>query len=656
MKKIFAFIGVLFLSLSLISCSDKNQDPSDTNDGINDVLNDLKEQQVAINEKLDSLINILDNLDNDSVDLTEIESLLESVVDLVGGSSNEENPLESILLDIKDLLIDIKGSDSSQSIEELMLNLKYLKESLVYDQIDDYLLSDDISDDYKRLFSEKASEMVEEGLGFKDIVNRFNEDYMISNILLSNEPNSLDSSIEITVPSKVEYDSIDFTMSYHNKILMKKTYEEKEDIVFDYSMPNYGSYDVETTIYYGNNKISQTHKLNVTTSHYNFALLNGTKPVLMFAADHIANPQEAPTYIVLQRGSTFNWEHLPENTFEFPDFIKNAGNWRYEGLDQLSKWILELHNANPASTFTLNVVDNYIGVAITAFDRFEIPENVYTVNIWTDGTFTDSVLNKYTSEKYFNNSVTKINEHRLNTKNIAAEDIDYSQVNSITRDHALAYATVVKNVNYYVSGTNGIKVDNQYVLDVMSSHLTVKSIPDLFEDLKNSGNINTFEYLLGTRWGEEPDEGLSHVFNSDKGKYILILGTSVAGENTSASKKYYTFEDYVLMLKDLYGDEYEILYKGHPAHPSSEERKDFFEEHNVTELRHTIPVEIMMYIYPNVYIGGYRGSSFLTSQKDQTLFFFGPEAYIKGQATLKDLIENTDIFDNTVYLYDENQW
>ena len=105
------------------------------------------------------------------------------------------------------------------------------------------------------------------------------------------------------------------------------------------------------------------------------------------------------------------------------------------------------------------------------------------------------------------------------------------------------------------------------------------------------------------------------------------------------------------MVYSSYGDEYEILYKGHPAYPSNEERKTLFGEKNIVELRNTIPVEIMMYIYPNVYVGGYRSTAFISSFQDQTLFFFGTQQFIEGQATLKDMILNTTIFANTSYLY-----
>lgn len=168
-----------------------------------------------------------------------------------------------------------------------------------------------------------------------------------------------------------------------------------------------------------------------------------------------------------------------------------------------------------------------------------------------------------------------------------------------------------------------------------------------------SGNINDFEYLLGTRWGENPEDGMSYYFNSPKGKYILILGTSPSGENPNSTNKYYTFNEYLDIVLDTYGEEYEVFYKGHPAYPSNEERKTIFSNEGVVELRSSIPVEILMYIYPNVYIGGYRGSSFLSSMDGQTLFFFGTENFVKLQTTLKDLIETTNKFSNTQYLFDE---
>lgn len=305
---------------------------------------------------------------------------------------------------------------------------------------------------------------------------------------------------------------------------------------------------------------------------------------------------------------------------------------------------------NPNSHFNFNVVDNHIGLAMVALDRYSIPEEAYTINIWTDGTFTDTALNSYSSMSVLNSRVDYLNSFRSSLKDIATEEITYYTIRGNVERHAFAYS-LKDNVNYYVTSLNGISTLPNEIQQLMTANITVKTVSQMFDVLRASNKMNEFEYLLGTRWGDAPEEGLSTHFNSEKGKYLLILGTSTAGETPNSTNKYYSFNDYIDLVYSSYGDEYEILYKGHPAYPSNEERKTLFGEKNIVELRNTIPVEIMMYIYPNVYVGGYRSTAFISSFQDQTLFFFGTQQFIEGQATLKDMILNTTIFANTSYLY-----
>lgn len=287
---------------------------------------------------------------------------------------------------------------------------------------------------------------------------------------------------------------------------------------------------------------------------------------------------------------------------------------------------------------------------MVALDRYQIPEENYTVNIWTGGTFTDKALASYTSMNVVNLWTNYLKTFRETLINIPTEEITYSTIRGDVERHAFAYS-LMDNVNYFVTSLKGSTGLPENIQKLMSDHITVVTVSQLFDKLRDSGRMKGFEYLLGTRWGDAPEDGLSTYFNSEKGKYLLILGTSTSGETPNSSNKYYSFNDYINLVYDLYGDEYEIFYKGHPSHPSSSERKYMFAEKNIVELRNTIPVEIMMYIYPNVYVGGYRSTSFVSSLQDQTLFFFGTKSFIDGQATLKDMIQYTNIFDNTVYLY-----
>lgn len=656
MKRNAFIVFILIMIFTLTGCNSSDNEYKsliDENKKISDKINEINSQNEELKKKQNDMMIIISQLENqldeDATNQEAIDSFLEQMSILDSKLSDIVNELSELNNDLDQ---SYENLDRSQVIiNEMKEEISKLTKGITKLQINEYVTNSEMDEKNKYFFLSSVQPMIDEGMSADEVIEYFELSYVNVDIEYNNDDLSTTSHIIVTTPSKLFYNEIYIEISYKGIVLMQEYFTKKDRVEFDFNAEHYGTYTVNTKLIYDNVEFASEHDLHIVSSHYNFSLLNGTLPVLMYTADFIANGVSSPTFIHLQRPTTYKWNYLPENSYKFPDFIIKAGDWRYEGIDALSKWIKELYDADQSSTFTLNIVDNYTGLAIVAFDRFEIPESSYNVNIWSDGTFTDIALNSYTNEENLLDRIEYIKNYRINTKNILKEEITYDYVNSNVSKSALAYASQMKNVNYYVPGLGGVSVKDPIVLNAINENVTTKSINDLFTKLQNSTYIDDFEYLLGTRWGDNVEDGMSYYFDSPKGKYILILGTSPAGETSNTTNKYYSFNEYLDIILDMYGNEYEIFYKGHPAYPSSQERKDLFSDEGIVELRSSIPVEILMYIYPNVYIGGYRGSSFLSSKDGQTLFFFGTESFVKIQASLKDLIDNTNKFDNTQYLF-----
>ena len=64
-----------------------------------------------------------------------------------------------------------------------------------------------------------------------------------------------------------------------------------------------------------------------------------------------------------------------------------------------------------------------------------------------------------------------------------------------------------------------------------------------------------------------------------------------------------------------------LYFKGHPAHPPTEDLKEYFNENGIEILPHRTPVEALFWMY-DVKTGGFQSTSFLSCFEGQTEFFY----------------------------------
>ena len=137
--------------------------------------------------------------------------------------------------------------------------------------------------------------------------------------------------------------------------------------------------------------------------------------------------------------------------------------------------------------------------------------------------------------------------------------------------------------------------------------------------------------------------------------YGCVPLLTVSPETVTSGTQPYTFLEYYAYLQETYGDTYDIFYKAHPSYPITafeDGRADLFEQDGVIDITPAqIPVELFMFFYDDVYICGYFGSSFYSSQKGQTICFFNKKSVVAANETAAAMME-AGIFDNTVYLGD----
>src|SRR5690554_648640 len=597
MKKLFLVFVSLLLILALVACVKNDNDDSafaDVNDRITAIEESLAKQKAEFEDSLN-------NLELEISDLEKTISELEEALEQEKQHYDEElSKLEQKLLSVLDILYLSEFSTFSFTQNEDTLEGMIQYEILI--PSDSLLTPQDVTFTLKHPLTEEISEH--------------------DPIVFSHTDNVLTGELPISV-------------QYHGYFEL--------NIEFSY-------------LDYLGDVNSMTFKLPVMfkVDKVNLAWLHATMPILLFASDLYSDYFDGYTYVEIERAKTYDFSKLPEKALKYPVSVSAAqGNYdqtqipnffenvTYGLSNYMIYWMEELYGINPDTTFKVIGVDNYLNVIASSMIS-KIPMDQMSFTVYTDGAFTGSMINKVFSDLDSFNDVDKEFTKWL------ANNTFKTKIDANMKSEYVLVASKLNNFEYVVNSTNGWNLDEE-LMNVVNDELNVRvlSVSDAFNRLEDINKLDELEYLLKTRWGEEENESMMAYFSKEPIKNLLILGTSPAGE---IHDNYATFEQYLEKIVELYSSEYKIFYKGHPRYPSEDDRIELFDSYGVVELPNSIPVETLMLLYENVFIGGYNGTSFHSSQKGQTLFLFGTLEQIKSNKTMEDLIDNTDIFNETIYI------
>lgn len=642
MKKI-ALTIIFFLLLILTACNNGTS--------IKNLENELQEIQ--------------SNLEDKDSKIKELEEMIEKL--------NEEN--QKHIASNNDLLSKLNLLNDSLALQNDKLDKQENEISDLNDHILALIEEANALKNQIQIFLENNEKLNLEIINIKDQLNQANRHIAELQIKIFNI-NLI--QIEDTTSVIVDFDNLllnlaDGSEFKHVNLIIRHPLADasgKEDILLTINeltnnetieLPYHGKFEVDIEYVYDNLTLSvnynETKQLIIAANNVNIAWLNATMPLLYFMADvYLGEYDNGHTYMEIERTATFDYNHLPSNVKKAPLFASPSnGNYTqtqvpnfFDSVNPQSNksymldWIEELYSINNNTQFKFAGVDNY-PMFITGVYYTNVPLENFEVVVYTDGSVTTTILNNGYGGNYGLQNFNLRKEYVADWIN-KTEKNEYQLLEPMN----ILAATEVTNFSYVLSAQTGLNF-NQEMQNKFNTLKNVKvvSLSDAFNNIDNAGKLNNLEFLLKTRWGVEENQSMSVYFEGQPSKNLLILGTSLTGE---VNNLFATFEDYINYIIETYGTEYKIFYKGHPRFPSSAERVELFNELNVVELPNSIPVETLMLLYPEVYVGGYTSTSFQSSKIDQTIFFFGTKQYIEYNATLKNMIAEGVVFANTVYL------
>ena len=113
----------------------------------------------------------------------------------------------------------------------------------------------------------------------------------------------------------------------------------------------------------------------------------------------------------------------------------------------------------------------------------------------------------------------------------------------------------------------------------------------------------------------------ANYFKDQNQKYLIITGANPFYGNLKEEK----FREIISKVKEDYGDEYIILYKPHPAALPDEKQQKLLNSFDIKVLPGIIPMEAIMFMYPNIKLGGFASSLYMSAEEGQTEFFFSKD-------------------------------
>jgi len=404
----------------------------------------------------------------------------------------------------------------------------------------------------------------------------------------------------------------------------------------------------------------------------NIAYLRATFPVLSFALNAFEINRH-PTFINIERKNTLNYEKLPDRVERIPNTSTTGGNFWTSECVETAKFINTQYNVNKDTKFNIYVCDFDLAFIIYFMVNNNIPESNYTVTTYIDGTGSYDIPRQRYAEsnakQKFSNDVVTIgnvfNKARAGENWQTGIDIRDSRTGAELSWYSLAIAKYFNNVTLVFDDTDAllkllpnIKDDVQEL--IYRRKIIQKDFSSMIQNLKSTGKVKEFEYLLKLRWGDSVSESIAAIL--DRGntkKTLMILGTNTpleeAGNTTygvidGVNHLGYSLigeEGFIKHVITKYGNEYNLFYKGHPGTPTTGNKKDWLDANGIPDILATIPAETIMYLYDNVYIGGYPGSTFQSALQGQCIVSFGSTQWFDSVVPQADLTYFTD----TKYMY-----
>ena len=398
--------------------------------------------------------------------------------------------------------------------------------------------------------------------------------------------------------------------------------ENLDTYTFDFV--NFGKHYVTVSCQKENETVSVWNEfvVGIGAQEYNIAYLNATFPVVLFTLSLWENQNSItkgakgnpiPTFCVFERANSWNWEKLPEHVYRLPYAEEecyqelNSKAW-VENRDAMAAYVKDLYEISPNARFYLYTVDNYSEHIPMMMDANRIPQSQYDAVLLSDGAGTYVVFNRVYQDDLDGSKYRSMCEKWETCRRSSFEQGVYVPIEGEAQGlpEYAAVAAAQDNVAWWVARTNGtFQIPNEDLLAQTVGLCTVKGVADMLADLIDLDQEKSLKELY--RFDQD-----MFTDSREAGKPVMLfLGTHVPSEQH--------FTDYASLMMDYYGDSFQYYYKGHPGTPTAlyPDKQKQLQTLGMADIDSSIPAELILFFFPDIYLCGYDSSTYLSVEKKQ---------------------------------------
>jgi len=399
------------------------------------------------------------------------------------------------------------------------------------------------------------------------------------------------------------------------------------------------------------------------------------------------------TYMWAGRQNTiYSTENLKKayKSMTFVQEWSTASNIPATVVNKMSQYVSNAwYKSGQDCNFEIYVTDYGIISALYLVESLNIPADRYKIHMLEDGSgaysqfFVDRNYDDANGKATFDANLASLNSIIAQMRNGS-----YEAPQSFVNYQYTYVASTLPSIDYYLQYPELLSSENeeiQAMLESKTMKLVKKHQTELFEGLSAENQAKVKSIILNPALDitMKPEEG--------KSKVLMITGTSFTGEGNDLNPVTFTngegcrFEQYVRYLVDTYGNDYTIVYKGHPSwgllpneletsrwvdasklgglsvaqgRAAAERRIAFFEELGIRVVPAQTPAEAFIWAYSDVLsVCGYDSSLYFNAPKENMICFLLDREIAQGEDPVSHLgTLNQMLFKEGGKLYNANTY
>lgn len=451
------------------------------------------------------------------------------------------------------------------------------------------------------------------------------EGKLLVNCLTDNSQKEVDVTVKSEYPYGMQiknYNNDKITNFIDNNFAFTVTAEEgvvikdnEVTIAQNQGVYSYGEHQVSLT----KDDITRTFSVNILPPSknegktYDIIATYVTLPIL-YSGLHLAG-SENETYVWFGRDNTLSEDVLRSNTkVTLSEYFGDPDKMFVEVSEEIKEYCYNVMKKDSNAKFRLYIDDLLHFIEITSLAEMGLQDDRYEVYYCSDGTL--SYVKEYS---YKNGSISDFNKVEESREAMMEKVRSNYYVNDVKNDYF--YSNMNKYEDYIIVGAHR---DNIYYWAQYPEYFTAKDsqVQEIFyesidkklpELMYNSLTETQKKYFLSLiNFDKEAFD--AEYFNADNEKpYLIVTGTNPYSDETYR---------YIEIVSQKYGAEYNIVFKPHPVAIPQGDDLAKLDALNIKVLPGRLPMESLLWVYPEYKVGGYNSSLYMSAPKGNTLFFF----------------------------------